>query len=148
MNFVLCFFTSSDAICSDVISANFSSEMVPHNTFSRSSGFFLSLRLKTRLRIWFLYLGLVDLNFRKMASSIISARSSGHLTVPSGSWPSPLSALASILRQLSRTSSVVAAGLGGKDFPKSGVAAPDAAPLSAPPAPDDSLDSFFLSLLL
>merc|ERR1712110_483053 len=38
-------FTSSEAISSEVMNANFSSLMLPHRTFSLSSGFFLSLRL-------------------------------------------------------------------------------------------------------
>ena len=85
-----CFFTSSEAISSDVITAIRSGAMTPQRTFSLNDGFFLSLRLKTLDLTWFLYLGLVLLLFLKMVSSMSSASSSGVLTIPSGSSPSPM----------------------------------------------------------
>jgi hypothetical protein len=81
--------TSSDAIPSDVITASFSGGITPQRTFSLRKGFFLSFRLNTLDLTWFLYLGLVDLWFLKIVSSMSSASSSGVLTVPSGSSPSP-----------------------------------------------------------
>ena len=83
--------TSSDAISSDVMTANFSGLIVPQRTFSLRDGFFLSFRLKTRLLTCALYLGFVCLFFSNILSSIISANSSGLLTTPSRpSTPSPL----------------------------------------------------------
>ena len=53
----------------------------------------------------------VFLNFLNTKSSISSASSSGGLTIPSGMFPSPLSADVSRPRQRNRTSSVVGMGL-------------------------------------
>ncbi len=60
----------SDNYTSEVIVANFSGETTPVKTFSRSSGFFLSLKLNTRLLNADLYLNrkkwIVHIEFRTL----------------------------------------------------------------------------------
>lgn len=111
INFSRSFFTSSEAISSDFITASLSGVITPHRTFSRSSGFFLSFKLNTRDLTAFLYLGLVELKVVKIDSSTSSANSSGVFTVPSGRSPSPRRAVVSNLRHESLISSPVAEAL-------------------------------------